>query len=277
MERLVTFWSRCVLYFTFVIVAGSTCFAQVSVRGYYRKNGTYVQPHQRTRPNHTVTDNYSYPGNYNPNKAGTSSTPSSGGSGSSNANGSANRSPEVRGQATDQPVANSYAMLPGVYRLDATMPVSVRAQPNIDASEVYLCPRNATVSVLEDTNETYCKVLVNGHTGYLSKRLLTSTMSTSAPYMAPATEPVTAHKPPLAPTWKPSSSAEELNYRLITTFNSPMDPPLRAAPDINAEEVYTCPKTATVYVLGEPQGPYCKVAVNGRIGYVAVALLQKSR
>lgn len=41
--------------------------AQVRVRGYYRSNGTYVSPHQRTRPNSTRTDNYSYPGNYNPN------------------------------------------------------------------------------------------------------------------------------------------------------------------------------------------------------------------
>jgi len=28
---------------------------------------TYVQPHQRTSPNSTRTDNYSYPGNFNPN------------------------------------------------------------------------------------------------------------------------------------------------------------------------------------------------------------------
>lgn len=43
------------------------CFSQVHVNGYYRKDGTYVQPHLRTYPNSTVTDNYSYPGNYNPN------------------------------------------------------------------------------------------------------------------------------------------------------------------------------------------------------------------
>lgn len=41
-------------------------FAQVSVRGYYRSNGTYVQPHQRTAPNHTRDDNYSTVGNVNP-------------------------------------------------------------------------------------------------------------------------------------------------------------------------------------------------------------------
>jgi hypothetical protein len=41
--------------------------AQVSVPGYYRKDGTYVQPHQRTRPDSNLDNNYSTPGNYNPN------------------------------------------------------------------------------------------------------------------------------------------------------------------------------------------------------------------
>ncbi len=37
------------------------------VKSYYRKDGTYVQGHERTNPNNTQTDNYGYPGNYNPN------------------------------------------------------------------------------------------------------------------------------------------------------------------------------------------------------------------
>lgn len=41
---------------------------QTSVRGYYKSNGTYVAPHVRTTPNSSRMDNYSYPGNYNPNK-----------------------------------------------------------------------------------------------------------------------------------------------------------------------------------------------------------------
>ncbi len=41
--------------------------AQVSVRGYYRKDGTYVRPHQRTLPDGNPYNNYSFPGNYNPN------------------------------------------------------------------------------------------------------------------------------------------------------------------------------------------------------------------
>jgi len=32
----------------------------VQVKGYYRKDGTYVAPHVRSSPNNTVTDNYSY-------------------------------------------------------------------------------------------------------------------------------------------------------------------------------------------------------------------------
>ena len=41
--------------------------ADQHVEGYYRSNGTYVQPYNRSEPNGTVTDNYSYTGNVNPN------------------------------------------------------------------------------------------------------------------------------------------------------------------------------------------------------------------
>lgn len=36
------------------------------VNGYYREDGTYVQPHYRTNANYTKYDNYSTRGNYNP-------------------------------------------------------------------------------------------------------------------------------------------------------------------------------------------------------------------
>ena len=39
----------------------------VNVRGYFRSNGTYVKPHTRTAPDGNPYNNYSYPGNYNPN------------------------------------------------------------------------------------------------------------------------------------------------------------------------------------------------------------------
>ena len=36
------------------------------IRGYYKKNGTYVKPHYRSRPNKRQRDNYSFDGNINP-------------------------------------------------------------------------------------------------------------------------------------------------------------------------------------------------------------------
>jgi hypothetical protein len=45
--------------------------AQVNVDGYYRSNGTYVQPYQRTAPDGVRSNNYGYPGNYNPNSGRT--------------------------------------------------------------------------------------------------------------------------------------------------------------------------------------------------------------
>jgi hypothetical protein len=37
-----------------------------SVKGYVRKDGTYVAPHYRSNPNSTKLDNYSTQGNVNP-------------------------------------------------------------------------------------------------------------------------------------------------------------------------------------------------------------------
>jgi len=42
-----------------------------SVDGYYRKDGTYVAPYQRTNPDHSPYNNYNFPGNYNPNSGRT--------------------------------------------------------------------------------------------------------------------------------------------------------------------------------------------------------------
>ncbi|MXS71708.1 SH3 domain-containing protein [Flavobacteriaceae bacterium W22] len=62
------------LFTLFVILLSIYNYSQVAVKGYYRKNGTYVQPHVRTPPNSTITDNYSYKGNYNPNTEYTTSS-----------------------------------------------------------------------------------------------------------------------------------------------------------------------------------------------------------
>ena len=49
----------------FFIISG-IAFADVSVRGYYRSNGTYVQPHYRSNPDGNFGNNWSTYGNVNP-------------------------------------------------------------------------------------------------------------------------------------------------------------------------------------------------------------------
>lgn len=62
-----------ILSFVSISLAGD-----VYVKGYYRNNGTYVQPHYRSSPNNTMRDNWSYKGNVTPytSKEGYKSYPS---------------------------------------------------------------------------------------------------------------------------------------------------------------------------------------------------------
>lgn len=54
-------------FFLLLIITISTiCNAQVHVKGYYRKDGTYVRPHVRSKPDGNPYNNWSYPGNVNP-------------------------------------------------------------------------------------------------------------------------------------------------------------------------------------------------------------------
>lgn len=50
-----------------VVLFSSVAQAQsVRVRGYYRSNGTYIMPHWRSAPDHSVWNNWSTQGNINP-------------------------------------------------------------------------------------------------------------------------------------------------------------------------------------------------------------------
>ncbi len=53
------------------------CYADVSVSGYYRKDGTYVRPHMRSNPDSSFSNNWSTVGNVNPytGKRGTKTAP----------------------------------------------------------------------------------------------------------------------------------------------------------------------------------------------------------
>lgn len=50
-----------------LLLLAPAAFAQTKVKGHTRKDGTYVEPHTRTKPNKTENDNWSTKGNTNPN------------------------------------------------------------------------------------------------------------------------------------------------------------------------------------------------------------------
>jgi len=63
MKKLALF----ILSLIFVLTSFGISFGQnVHVRGYTKKNGTYVQPHYRSRPDGNVFNNWSTQGNTNP-------------------------------------------------------------------------------------------------------------------------------------------------------------------------------------------------------------------
>ncbi len=60
---------KCFIFFLLVIFIWqdlSWAGGSVRVRGYYRKDGTYVRPHYRSRPDGNIYNNWSTKGNYNP-------------------------------------------------------------------------------------------------------------------------------------------------------------------------------------------------------------------
>jgi len=62
MKKMIMFLIALAVLFSFTTAA----FAVQHVRGYTRRNGTYVAPHYRSSPNSTKMDNYSTKGNVNP-------------------------------------------------------------------------------------------------------------------------------------------------------------------------------------------------------------------
>lgn len=55
-----------ILTFIFIASITTTTLADVWVKGYYRKDGTYVRGHWRSNPDGNPYNNWSFPGNINP-------------------------------------------------------------------------------------------------------------------------------------------------------------------------------------------------------------------
>jgi len=117
---------RLVVAFAIAVVFASTAFAQVHVRSYTRKDGTFVKAHQRSRPDGNFWNNYSTIGNINPHtgQPGTKRMPPAGYGGSSFAN-------VARSGCSNQP--NS--LTPACNQSRANMFASANLSPSSSSAE----------------------------------------------------------------------------------------------------------------------------------------------
>jgi len=63
MTKTATLWGAVLLL---LCSFGASAFADTYVRGYTKKNGTYVQPHYRSSPDRSYNNNWSVKPNVNP-------------------------------------------------------------------------------------------------------------------------------------------------------------------------------------------------------------------
>jgi hypothetical protein len=137
------------------------------------------------------------------------------------------------------------------------MEIPLRSEPNVNSAEIYKCPKNAIVYVIDDSGDVYYKACVDGHTGYLSKGFLKKTT-------------------PKTPS--PTKNKDKDAYKYSTTFDNPMiDVPLRIEPNANSVEIYKCPKNAIVYVIDDSGDVYYKAYVDGHTGYLSKGFLKRQK
>ena len=121
-------------------------FAQVSVRGYYRSNGTYVQPHQRTAPNYTRNDNYSTVGNVNPYTGEAGTKPRDGYT--------TTRTTSSNYSAPTYSNTSTYSA--PTYTPTYTAPTTTYSTPSYSASPtIYTGPRGGTYYINSNGNKSY--------------------------------------------------------------------------------------------------------------------------
>lgn len=191
------------ILFLFLLFALSTI-AQVRVSGYYRKNGTYVQPHYRSSPDGNPYNNWSYPGNTNPytgktatgnpetyldnyNKRSSSTPPptyTTPGTSYGSSSGNSYSSPVSTYSAPSNTYSSSsstysspvYGSSSNARRLDgiplhSTLKVEpdspIRSGPSANSS--ILGKANNLLTYQENSNADYIQVNFNGQIGYLNK------------------------------------------------------------------------------------------------------------
>ena len=180
MKRFITL--ILVILISVIGVFGQTNSNHVKVKGYYRKDGTYVQPHYRTAPNATNRDNFSTKGNVNPytgepgyitpdSKAYSypSNNNNSTNSGTNNYNSSNYYNTNSNSSGYNTYSYNLYEDKP-TYKTKSS--ANAREQMNTSSAIIMTVPANSDVKVVNSFFGDWWEIYYNGKTGYMHSSLL---------------------------------------------------------------------------------------------------------
>tara|TARA_R110002050_G_scaffold24083_3_gene64361 strand:- start:151638 stop:152393 length:756 start_codon:yes stop_codon:yes gene_type:complete len=219
------------------------------VKGYYRKDGTYVQSHYRTNPNNTNRDNYSTKPNTNPwtGKKGYINPDNRTNYYSSSTNNQSyyyskpNSSTEK--SKFDKPIANYY---PSTGNSKTKMVAKLRTKPNPVADVIIRIPKDANVQTIKK-EDGYWKVKYGSWTGYLNEMYISSINNYTQNY---------SQEKPIA------------NYYSSTgNSKTKMVAKLRTKPNPVADVIIRIPKNANVQTIKKENG-YWKVKYGSWTGYL---------
>lgn len=255
--------------------------AQVKVRGYYRKDGTYVKPHYRSNPDGNPYNNLSYPGNTNPytGKTATGDPDTylrnyyNRSKANSNSSSSGYSYPSSTGYSypSNHNYSGAQTYSSSTYYVTPTS-LNVRSGPSANYSTIGLLHRAKAVKILESYPNGWKKVeytepSVNTFSaykrkvGYVSGKYLNSQNESST---FPTTLPESFGAQGIKETDPLFKAIQNLKHSKITTTK--MQAKLKKTPDVFSDIISYIPKNSNVEVL-QKRDTYWLISYEGKQGF----------
>lgn len=285
------------LLFTVNSVQSQNNSRHVKVKGYHRKDGTYVRPHYRTAPNSTNRDNFSTRGNVNP-YTGKSGWIQPDGAYTS----TSNRQTSVRKrqkQYNTTSTTNYYEQrkvgkYPNGYVYAITRSSGQLWQTANQIDVIRAVPRNSFVRVLGYEDE-FWKVIIDGATGYVHD--VTMDVNSDMVHLKTKTKKryrsvvLPDHRNSTTPAYSVSRRVEEVKYASWSSVQPGKCTASNRRSLINYQFV-----VQTAYLSNRPaaegkpvgklkfgdkvnvicsEGEWYEVAYEGRTGWIEKRLLRK--
>jgi uncharacterized protein YgiM (DUF1202 family) len=266
MKRFITL----ILVFLISVIGvfGQTNSNHVKVKGYYRKDGTYVQPHYRTAPNSTNRDNFSTKGNVNPytGEAGYVTPDSKSYSYPSERNSTTNSSSNNynsynynnSNSSSSSNNSYSYSLYNDKPTYTTKSSANVREHMNTSSAIKMTVPANSDVKVVNSFFGDWWEIYYDGKTGYMHSSLLKLSSSTTSN--------------------SSSNSNNSYSYSLYNdkpTYTTKSSANVREHMNTSSAIKMTVPANSDVKVVNSFFGDWWEIYYDGKAGYMHSSLLKR--